>query len=130
MLIKAVKANQHEFSILQYDGDKYIVQRNEILAIMGELANLFARELPKSRSQGETQCPRLHADAELAVPREASGLGHRQLNELLAKTPYHRRYIEHYLDRRIGRSITASAPAAERRPPASKGAPSAAWSQL
>ena len=34
MLIKAVKANQHEFSILQYDGDKYIVQRNEILAIM------------------------------------------------------------------------------------------------
>eukprot|EP00439_Symbiodinium_sp_Y106_P004947 s3252_g1.t1 len=121
VLIKAVKSNQHEFTTLCYDGEKYCVVQHEILAIMGELATLFGREIPKSRSSNERSYPTLTNQGELHVPPEASGLGRRQLNELLVNTPYFRRHPEYYMDTRIGQSghqrLTTSAPASERRPP-------------
>ena len=61
---------------------------------MGELATLFDREIPKSRSSNEGSYPTLINRGELRVPREASGLGRRQLNELLVNTPYFRRHPE------------------------------------
>ena len=88
---------------------------------MGELATLFGREIPKSRSSNERSYPTLTNQGELHVPREASGLGRRQLNELLVNTPYFRRHPEYYMDTRIGQSghqrLTTSAPASQRRPP-------------
>ena len=104
MLIKAVKSNQHEFTVLCYDGEKHCIVQHEILVIMGELATLFAREIPKSRSSNERSYPTLTNRGELHVPREASGLGRRQLNELLVNTPYFRRHPEYYMDSRIGQS--------------------------
>ena len=81
----------------------------------------FGREIPKSRSSNERSYPTLTNQGELHVPREASGLGRRQLNELLVNTPYFRRHPEYYMDSRIGQSghqrLTTSAPASERRPP-------------
>ena len=59
VLIKAVKSNQHEFTVLCYDGEKHCIVQHEILAIMGELATLFAREIPKSRSSNERSYPTL-----------------------------------------------------------------------
>ena len=56
-------------------------------------------------------------------------LGRRQLNELLANTPYHQRQRQYFMDRRIGQStvarqrFTTSAPAQERRPPAPPSVP-------
>ena len=97
VLIKAVKSNQHEFTILCYDGEKHCVVQHEILAIMGELATLFGREIPRSRSSNERSYPTLTNQGELHVPREASGLGRRQLNELLVNTPYFRRHPEYYM---------------------------------
>ena len=121
VLIKAVKSNQHEFTIFCYDGEKYCIVQHEILPIMAELAALFGKEIPKSRSSNERSYPTLTNQGELRVPREASGLGRRQLNELLVNTPYFRRHPEYYMDKRIGQSghqrITTSAPASDRRPP-------------
>ena len=57
VLIKAVKANQQEFSILLFNGEKHHMVQNEILAIMSELANVFARELPQSRTPDERGYP-------------------------------------------------------------------------
>ena len=129
VLIKAVKVNQFEFSILQFDGEKHFVLQTEILPIMGELARLIEREIPKSRGVDERNYPRLVSAGPLAVPPGAEGLGNRQLNELLANTPDHVRR-EYYMDTRIGRSefarqrLTTSAPAQERRPPPPPAVPS------
>ena len=123
VLIKAVKMNQEDFSLLCFNGDKHHMVQSEILAIMGELANVFARELPQSRTQDERGYPELILSRELEVPPGVEDLGHRQLSQLLANTPYYRRR-EYYMDRRIGQSavgrqrFTTSAPAQERRPPA------------
>ena len=54
---------------------EYCVVQHEILAIMGELATLFGREIPKSRSSNERSYPTLTNQGELHVPREASGPG-------------------------------------------------------
>ena len=89
---------------MQHDGEKYCIAQHEILPIMGELATLFDREIPKSRSSNEGSYPTLINRGELRVPREASGLGRRQLNELLVNTPYFRRHPEFFLDKRIGQS--------------------------
>ena len=59
VIIKAVKSNQYEFSLLQYDGDKYFVMQSKVLAIMGELATLFETEFPKSRNANERGYPKL-----------------------------------------------------------------------
>ena len=97
--------------------------QHEILAIMSELANIFARELPQSRTPDERGYPEIILSRELTVPPGASELGHRQLNQLLANTPYFQRQPQYFMDRRIGQStvarqrFTTSAPAQERRPP-------------
>ena len=65
--IIAVKSNQHEFTILQYDGEKHCVTQTETLAIMAELAALFDREIPKSRSSGEVSYPTLRTGGPLQV---------------------------------------------------------------
>eukprot|EP00439_Symbiodinium_sp_Y106_P069221 s3594_g11.t2 len=101
---------------------KHSIMQTENLAIMGELAALFDRETPKSRSSGEASYPALNTGGPLEEPRRASGLGKCQLNELLIYTPYFHLYPEYYMDRRIGRSsghqhITTSAPAQDRPPP-------------
>ncbi|CAE7844771.1 CML4, partial [Symbiodinium sp. KB8] len=124
VFIKAVKSNQQEFSVLLFNGEKHHMVQNEILAIMSELANVFARELPQSRAPDELGYPELVLSRELAVPPGVSELGHRQLNQLLANTPYFQRQPQYFMDRRIGQSsvarqrFTTSAPAQERRPPA------------
>ena len=101
---------------------KHSIMQTENLAIMGELAALFDRETPKSRSSGEASYPALNTGGPLEEPRRASGLGKCQLNELLIYTPYFHLYPEYHMDRRIGRSsghqhITTSAPAQDRPPP-------------
>ena len=47
VLIKAVKSNQQEFSILLFNGEKHHMVQNEILAIMSELAKSSRRAAPK-----------------------------------------------------------------------------------
>ena len=85
------KQNSPFFRFLQHDGEKHCIMQDEILAIMGERAAVFDREIPKSRSSGEASYPRLYTGGELQVPREASRLCRRQLNELLINTPFYRR---------------------------------------
>ena len=120
-LVRAVKMNQEEFSLLCFKSDKHHMVQNEVLAITGELASIFACELPWSRTQDERNYPELILSRELAVAPGVDDLGHRQLNQLLSNTPYFRRR-EYLMDRRIGQStvgrqrFTTSAPAQECRP--------------
>ncbi|CAE7220803.1 pbuG [Symbiodinium sp. CCMP2456] len=76
VLITAVKSNQFEFSIRQYDGDKHFIMQNEILPIMEELANLLQREIPKSRGPGDYSVPKLVTSGDLTIPPNAEGLGY------------------------------------------------------
>ena len=128
VLIKAVKSNQYEFSLLQYDGTSisYCSQR-----CMQSWASwpLREKELPKSRNANEREYPKMTLGRELALPPGVESLGRRQLNELLANMPYHQQRSEYFMDKRIGMSTTArerfatSAPAQDRRPPAPPSAP-------
>ncbi|OLQ03095.1 hypothetical protein AK812_SmicGene13976 [Symbiodinium microadriaticum] len=96
-LTKAVKANQQEFSILLFDGEKHHMVQNEILAIMGELADVVARELPRSRTQDERVYAELIMSRELVVSPGVADLGHRQLDQLLASTPYYQRQPQYFM---------------------------------
>ncbi|CAE7543012.1 unnamed protein product, partial [Symbiodinium microadriaticum] len=121
VLIKAVKSNQQEFSILLFNGEKHHMVQNEILAIMSELANVFARELPQSRTPDERGYPEIILSRELAVPPGATELGHRQLNQLLANTPYFQKQPQYFMDRRIGQSTVFANVLQLRRPLKSAG---------
>ncbi|CAE7238480.1 unnamed protein product, partial [Symbiodinium necroappetens] len=114
VLIKAATSNQYEFSLLQHDGDKYFVMQSEVLAIMGELATLFEKELPKSRNPNEREYPKLTLGRELALPPGVENLVRRQLNELLANTPYHQQRPEYFMDKVIEMSTAANKIAAHR----------------
>ncbi|CAE7230450.1 HERC2, partial [Symbiodinium microadriaticum] len=96
-----------QFWLLQHDEDKYFVMQSEVLAIMGELAIMFERELPKSRKANEREYPKLTLSRELAVPPGVASLGRCQLHELLANTQYHQERPEYFTDKRIGMSTTA-----------------------
>ena len=85
-----------------FDGEKHHMVQNEILAIMGELADVVARELPRSRTQDERVYAELIMSRELVVSPGVADLGHRQLDQLLASTPYYQRQPQYFMDRRIG----------------------------
>ncbi|CAE7798766.1 UTR2 [Symbiodinium sp. CCMP2456] len=101
VIIKAVKMNQLDFTILLFDGDKHAVIQHDVLRIMRELAVIFQREIT-SRQQGEREYPELVMDQELSAPIGVEVLGHRQLNELLHYTPHCRSDFEYFMDKRIG----------------------------
>ena len=90
------------------------MMQSEVLAIMGELATLFEKELPKSRNPNDREYPKLTLGRELALPPGVENLVRRQLNELLANTPYHQQRPEYFMDKVIEMSTAANKIAAHR----------------